>query len=104
MRAPESDDLPLTDWHVRQRHSAAALRQYAELITNLQRGAQSMKALLRSHGLFNPLVMAPLAETHHLLLEVEGRLCHVGDTLHEAARQAEHAGAGKTGKPTGSGR
>lgn len=77
------------DFEDKQKTSAALLRHHAELLNNIQRDAKTFRQIYRSLQGYNPVVNEHLSETHHLLLEIEGRCCTLADLLHSAARKAE---------------
>jgi hypothetical protein len=77
------------DWDDKQAFSGASLRYHADLVSNIQRDVKSLRALFREFQKFNITTNQHLSETHHLLLEIEGRCCTVAELLHEAARKSE---------------
>jgi hypothetical protein len=83
------------DFEKKQKTSAALLRQHADLLNNIQRDVKTFRQIFRSLQAHNPVVNEHLSETHHLLLEIEGRFCTLSDLLHSAARKAERVIEGK---------
>lgn len=78
-----------TDFESKQKADSALLRFHADLLNNIQRDVRVFRQIFRSLQAHNPVVNEHLSETHHLLLEIEGRCCTLSDLLHSAARKAE---------------